>query len=117
MIKDIANIQYFIKANVYGEFIEDKIEYIEKIKNTYIDIDENEVKENLEVIKHLAVSAIKLNTQEKIETNYITKKAMFYEEYLSKCEILELEMETELERSKELMDLTIDSLFSYINKY
>lgn len=115
MIKDIATVHYFIKTTIYNEFISDETQYVEKIRNAYKDISIDEIKDSLEDLKYLAVGAIKLNMREKIEANCIAKKEKLYEEYLNKCKALELEMETELAKNKELTNLTVDSLFSYIN--
>lgn len=115
MIEDIANIQYFIKTTIYNEFIGDKMQYVKKIRNTYADIGVDEIKESLEDLKYLAVGAIKLNIREKIEANCIAEKAKLYEEYLNKCKTLESEMEEELVKNKELTNLTVDSIISYIN--
>lgn len=117
MIEDITTIQYFIKTVVYDEFTDNKIEYIKKIKNTYKDISIDEVEESLEEIKYLAVNTMKLSIRKKIETNYYTEKAKAYEEYLDKCKNLELGMKDNLMKSKEIKDLTVDSVISYINCY
>lgn len=115
MIEDIATVQYFIKTTIYNEFISDETQFVEKIRNAYKDISTDEIKHSLEDLKYLAIGAIKLNMREKIEANCIAKKEKLYEEYLNKCKALELEMETELAKNKELTNLTVDSLFSYIN--
>lgn len=117
IIEDIANIQYFIKTSIYNECIGDKLQYFEKIKNTYAGIGEDELKENFEEVKYLAVGAIKLNVKERIEANCAAEKLKAYEEYIHKCKAIEMEMKNKLTKSKELESLTVDSIISYINEH
>lgn len=115
IIKEIADIQYYIKTNVYNENIPDKLKYIEKVNSIYRNMDINEVKENLEEIKYLAVNAIKIDIRKKIEDNCIYEKNKAYKEYINKCKAIELEMKENIIKNKELKHLTVDSLISYIN--
>lgn len=115
IIKEIADIQYYIKTNVYNENIPDKLKYIEKVNSIYRNMDINEVKENLEEIKYLAVNAIKIDIRKKIEDNCIYEKNKAYKEYINKCNAIELEMKENIIKNKELKHLTVDSLISYIN--
>lgn len=114
MIETIANIQYFVKTNVYGELIEDKCEYINRIRSVYKNMNEEEIKENLDEVKYLSVNAIKLNMRDEIVCRYEAKKTKAYEEYLAKCEDIELEKESKLLENSNLTTLDVNSIVEYI---
>ncbi|MGL5646655.1 MAG: hypothetical protein ACRDDY_02295 [Clostridium sp.] len=116
MIEDIIDIQYYVKITVFGEEIKDKSEYAENIKNVYKYINIDEIKENYEEVRCLGVGAIKSGLEHNSHINYLNKKHKAYEEYLHKCEIIELEKEEELSNVKELKELNVDCIVEYIKE-